>query len=290
MTGAFLAVDWGTTNRRAYRIEDGAVVATERDDCGALAVAPGGFPDEAAAIRERLGALPMVCAGMVGSNIGWTEIPYVEVSTDLAAIARGTAQVEQEVWIVPGVSTRANMRPDVMRGEETQLLGAAGAGLVPADALLCQPGTHCKWASLRDKRLDDFTTSMTGELFALLKAHGLLARQLGGPVDVGAPFLEGVAEGGQGDLAASLFGIRAAGLLGRRADAEAAAFASGLLIGGDVAVRLAENPDRIVHVLADQAMGALYIAAVQSHGREARIVDSHAAFVAGATRIWSLVR
>jgi len=131
---------------------------------------------------------------------------------------------------------------------------------------------------------------MTGELFALLKAHGLLARQLGGPVDVGAPFLEGVAEGGQGDLAASLFGIRAAGLLGRRADAEAAAFASGLLIGGDVAVRLAENPDRIVHVLADQAMGALYIAAVQSHGREARIVDSHAAFVAGATRIWSLVR
>ncbi len=289
MPVAFLAVDWGTTNRRAYRIEDGTVVATERDDRGALAVAPGGFAKEAAAIREQLGALPLVCAGMVGSNIGWTEVPYVEVPADLEAVARGTVRVADDIWIVPGVATRADMRPDVMRGEETQLLGAAVAELVPANALLCQPGTHCKWATLTERRIVDFTTSMTGEMFALLKAHGLLARQLGRPVDVGAPFLEGVAEGRRGDLTASLFGIRAAGLLGRRDDANAAAFASGLLIGSDLAVRLVIHSDPVIHIVADPAMGQLYAAAIRTHGREVHIVDSHAAFIAGATRLWSLL-
>jgi 2-dehydro-3-deoxygalactonokinase len=96
-----------------------------------------------------------------------------------AEIAGALHEVAPRTWIVPGLS---DPRGDVMRGEEVQLLGAVSAGLAPADALLCQPGTHCKWARMRDGAVAAFSTSMTGEMFALLKQHSLLAEFLGGPV------------------------------------------------------------------------------------------------------------
>ncbi|MEH3034873.1 MAG: 2-dehydro-3-deoxygalactonokinase [Sphingomonas adhaesiva] len=282
----FLAVDWGTTNRRVFAIDDGRVVTTERDDRGASVVED--FPAEIAAIRARHGDHPLLLAGMVGSNIGWRAMPYVPAPAGLAEVAAAVAQVAPGVRIVPGVSYRDARRGDVMRGEEVQLLGAVAAGQVPADALLCQPGTHCKWATMAQGRIAAFVTAMTGELFSLLRTHGLLARQLTGPVSDGAAFRDGVAEGARADLAASLFGIRAAALLGMRDDAAAAAYASGLLIGADVAQRLAQARHDLVHVLADPALGGLYAAAIETLGRRAAIVDSNAAFVAGITRIQEL--
>ncbi len=284
MSGRFIAVDWGTTNRRTFLIEDGRAVRSERDANGAAAVTD--FPAEVAAIRGRFGDLPMLLAGMVGSNIGWREVPYVPVPAALGDLAAALHRIDGRTAIVPGLCYLADRRADVMRGEEVQLLGAAAANLVPADALLCQPGTHCKWAVLEGGRIARFTTAMTGELFALLRTHGLLARQLGGNVADGPAFREGVAEGARRDLAASLFGIRAAGVLGRRDDA--AAYASGLLIGSDVAVRLAEEPGQRIHILADPALGSLYAAAIAALGGSATRVDSHAAFLAGITRLWDL--
>jgi len=212
----FLAVDWGTTNRRVFLIEDGVVSATERDDRGAATIAAGGFEAEVAAIRARFGALPMLLAGMVGSNVGWQDVPYVAAPADLAALAAGMLWIDAQTAIVPGIACGDGAHADVMRGEEVQLLGAFAAGLVPADALLCQPGTHCKWANLSDGAITSFTTAMTGELFGLLRSHGLLARQLGGDAVPGAAFEAGVAEGKRRDLAASLFGIRARGRAGSR--------------------------------------------------------------------------
>lgn len=283
---AFLAVDWGTTNRRVFRIEDGAVVATERDDRGAAAVAAADYPAEVAGIRERMGDLPMLLAGMVGSTIGWREVPYVDAPARIEALARGLGRIDARTAIVPGVAVRDPAAPDVMRGEEVQLLGAVAAGLAPADALLCQPGTHCKWAGIEAGRIARFATAMTGELFALLRGHGLLARQLGGAVEDGTAFRDGVARGARGDLATALFGIRAAGVLGLRDDAEAASYASGLLIGADAAPRV--EAGTAVHILADPALGGLYATAVETLGGTARLVDSHAAFVAGISRIREL--
>ncbi|RZM31080.1 MAG: 2-oxo-3-deoxygalactonate kinase, partial [Sphingomonas sp.] len=142
---AFIAVDWGTTNRRAFRIENGTVAATERDDRGAANVAAGEYEAEVAGIRARLGDLPMLLAGMVGSNIGWRSVPYVAAPAGLAEIAAALDRIDGRTAIVPGLSYRDGLHADVMRGEEVQLLGAVAAGLVPAEALLCQPGTHCKW-------------------------------------------------------------------------------------------------------------------------------------------------
>ena len=286
----FLAVDWGTTNRRVYVIEDGRVLASTRDARGVTAIAPGGFEAEVAALRTAHGDLPILLAGMIGSNIGWHAAPYVPCPAGLDALAGALLWVDAQTAIVPGVSVRTADRADVMRGEEVQLLGAAAAGLVPPDALLCQPGTHCKWAKLAHGRILDFTTAMTGELFALLRAHGLLAAQLGGDALPGAAFDAGVAEGRNRDLAASLFGIRAAKLLGVRDDADAAAYASGLLIGADVAARLAGSDAATVHILADPALGALYTAAIEAHGRSTRLVDSHTAFGAGIVVLGAMLQ
>jgi len=280
---SLLAIDWGTTNRRVYRIGDGAVVATERDALGVTAVSD--FAGELAAIRARFGDLPVLMAGMVGSTIGWREAHYVPAPAGLDDLGDNLLRIDERTAIVPGVSFSDGTRGDVMRGEEVQLLGAVAAGLTPPDALLIQPGTHCKWVEMAGSRITRFTTAMTGELFALVRAHGILSAQLGADVALGDAFRDGVREGAKRDLTGSLFGIRAAKLLGLRDDADAASFASGLIIGADVAARVAERPFDTAYILADPVLGGLYAAAIEVNGRTGTIIDSQAAFVAGISRI-----
>ncbi|KQM63283.1 2-oxo-3-deoxygalactonate kinase [Sphingomonas sp. Leaf17] len=283
----FIAVDWGTTNRRAYRIEDGRIAAVERSPLGVSAMAAGDYPAEIAGLRDRLGDLPVLMAGMVGSTIGWTVAPYVVVPAGIADIAAGLTWIDDRTAIVPGLSFVDGSRGDVMRGEEVQLLGAALAGRVPADALLCQPGTHCKWVELAGGRIARFTTAMTGELFALVRAHGVLAPQLGAAVAAGDAFVEGVREGARRDLTASLFGIRASSVLGLRDDADAASYASGVVIGSDFAARL-EGGARDVHLVADGDLATLYATAIETLGGRAIVTASEDAFVAGITHIREL--
>ncbi|MET1754168.1 2-dehydro-3-deoxygalactonokinase [Novosphingobium sp. RD2P27] len=284
MTDAFIAVDWGTTNRRVSRIEQGSAVATQRDGMGILSVPPGGFPAAVAALRAKLGALPVIMAGMVGSNRGWHDAGYVACPATLETIASAVVQPDEGVLIIPGVYVDTPERADVMRGEEVQLLGAVAAGLAPGDALLCQPGTHNKWATLRQGAIVDFTTAMTGELFALLKSHALIGSEMAGEVNADASFRAGVVASADADLLAALFGIRAASVLGKRAPGEAAAYVSGLLIGNDCRARL-RQPEQTVYLLADGLLARLYTAAITIAGGKVVAIDSHASFIAGITQI-----
>lgn len=295
MQATLLAVDWGSTNRRVFVLAaDGTILDTAQDDRGILNMGGSSFPAEAAAMRARWGDLPMLCAGMVGSNRGWVDAGYVPAPASLSAIAHAVHWVEcGRTAIVPGVSRVGDGRADIMRGEEVQLLGAAAAGLVNPDSWLCQPGTHAKWARLAGGELVDFTTAMTGEIFAQLGKGGLLADGLDGAVEPGASFRNGVAAARGGDLLAKLFGARASLVLGKRDRADQASYVSGLLIGSDCSARLdgdfAGARADGVDVLASPALGALYLAALDELGCKARLVDSHAAFLAGITQIWSLL-
>lgn len=282
----FIAIDWGTTNRRAYRIEDGRIAATLRSAQGVSTMAADGYRQELAAIRAELGDLPVLMAGMVGSTIGWRVAPYVAVPADIADIAAALTWIDERTAIVPGLSFTQDAHGDVMRGEEVQLLGAALAGQVPPDALLCQPGTHCKWVELTGGKVTAFTTAMTGELFALLKGGGVLAPQLRAPVTAGDAFREGVREGAKRDLAASLFGIRAAHVLSLRAEADTASYASGILIGSDVVARIGDGRD--VHLVADGDLATLYATAIETLGGRALASGCEAAFIAGITQIRKL--
>lgn len=295
MQATLLAVDWGSTNRRVFVLAaDGTVLDTAQDDRGILNMGGSSFAAEAAAMRARWGDLPMLCAGMVGSNRGWVDAGYVAAPASLAAIAQAVHWVEPgRTAIVPGVSRDSDGRADIMRGEEVQLLGAATAGLVNPDSWLCQPGTHAKWARLEGGELVDFATAMTGEIFAQLGKGGLLADGLDGKVEPGAAFRAGVATARGGDLLAKLFGARASLVLGKRDRADQASYVSGLLIGSDCSARLDSDFAGAradgVDVLASPALGALYLSALDELGCKARLVDSHAAFLAGITKIWSLL-
>ena len=285
MTDAFIAIDWGTTNRRVYLVEDGRVVRSSRDDMGVLAMAGASYETALADIRVECGDLPVLMAGMVGSTIGWKNAGYVSLPAVIPELASSLCWIDDRTAIVPGLAIDDGVRTDVMRGEEVQLLGAIAAGLVTADTWLCQPGTHCKWARMESGQIARFVTAMSGELFALLRQHGVLSRQLSATVSDGAAFAKGVAEGAKRDLSASLFSVRSLGVLGKLPDEEASSYASGILIGSDVAARLDEIGTQPVHILADAELGGLYVRAVTLLGGTAILIDSHAAFVAGITAI-----
>jgi 2-dehydro-3-deoxygalactonokinase len=286
-TEGFIAVDWGTTNRRAYRIDrSGKCVDEFEDHKGVLSVADGGFPAAVAEIRQRLGDHPLLLAGMVGSNRGWKEAPYVPCPAGLDELAKNLVWAGEREAIVPGVSYIGNGRADVMRGEEVQLLGAVAAGLVDPMGLVCHPGTHNKWAVLRHGAIHSFTSVMTGELFSLLKDHSILGDLLQGSVGVNDAFKRGVSVSMESEaLPAELFGVRAQVLLGQAKKEDAASYASGLLIGTDVRIGLSTPFGAQVTVVGRSDLTALYAAAIAEHNREAKQLDGEQCFLAGIQEV-----
>jgi 2-dehydro-3-deoxygalactonokinase len=285
---SFIAADWGTTNRRAYLMDAGGRCTAElEDDKGIMSVPKGGFGEAVAEIRARLGDHPLLLAGMVGSNRGWVEAPYVPCPAGLQDLATALVWLEEgRTAIVPGVSFVDPDEADVMRGEEVQLLGAFGAGIVPADSLVCHPGTHNKWARLRGGRIERFRTVMTGEIFNLLRENSILPDLLSGPAEPGRAFEHGVRRGLADEcLPAELFKIRARVLLGEAKAEDAASFGSGLLIGTDVRAGLREGDDGEVVVMGRPELTQLYADALRIAGRQAREVDGEQAFLAGAFEI-----
>ena len=288
----FITADWGTTNRRAYLIDgDGKCIDEFEDDKGILSVSKGGFEAAVQEIRDRLGDRPLLLAGMVGSNRGWIEVPYVPCPAGIEDLAKALAWAEVErTAIVPGVSFVDAHEADVMRGEEVQLLGAYAAGHIPASALVCHPGTHNKWARLEGGRIARFTTVMTGELFNLLREHSILADLLSGSAEPGDAFASGVRRGLEDEcLTAELFKIRARVLLGQADAKDAPSFGSGLLIGADIHAGLRQGGDAEVVVMGRPELTRLYSEALRIAGKECREVDGEQAFLAGARGIAELI-
>ena len=283
----FIAVDWGTTNRRAYRIDaSGKCVEEFEDHKGVLAVPPGGFPAAVAEIRQRLGDHPLLLAGMIGSNRGWKEARYVPCPAGIDELAQNLVWAGDREAIVPGVSYVGNGRADVMRGEEVQLLGAVAAGLVDPMSLVCHPGTHNKWAMLRHGAIHSFMSVMTGELFSLLKDHSILSDLLQGPVEVNDAFKRGVQQSMEHEtLPADLFGVRAQVLLAQAKNEDAASYTSGLLIGADVRIGLTQPFGAEVTIIGRPDLTSLYAAAVTEHGRSATQLDGEQSFLAGIPEI-----
>lgn len=287
----YIAVDWGTTNRRAYLIDPaGQCVREFEDPKGILSVGKGEFPAAVAEIRAALGDKPLLMAGMIGSNRGWVEAPYVSCPAGLEQLATGLVWAEDDAAIIPGVSIVDGSRADVMRGEEVQLLGAVAAGLTPADCTVCHPGTHNKWVSVAGGCIADFRTVMTGELFNLLRNHSILSDLLKSEVVPGPAFADGVAHALEcNDLQAELFSVRARVILGQARAEDASSYASGLLIGGDVRIGLSLGGDGPVVVMARPELTKLYAAAIVQAGREAVELDGEKTFLAGIARISELI-
>jgi 2-dehydro-3-deoxygalactonokinase len=286
-TEGFIAADWGTTNRRAYRIDSTGKCFDEfEDDKGVLSVPSGGFPAAVAEIRERLGDLPLLLAGMIGSNRGWKEAPYVPTAAGIDDLVKALVWTGEREAIVPGVSHISNGRADVMRGEEVQVLGAVAAGLVGQEAVVCHPGTHNKWVQLHRGAIHNFGTVMTGELFSLLKSHSILSDLLQSPVEPNDAFKKGVQRALERDmLPAQLFGVRAGVLLGQAKKEDAASYTSGLLIGTDVRIGMSWPLAASVAIMGRPELTRLYATAIEAAGRDSIIIDGEQCFLAGIQEI-----
>jgi 2-dehydro-3-deoxygalactonokinase len=291
--GAFVAVDWGTSSFRAWLMSaDGTPLVESRSGEGMQHCAGTGFEPVLRAHLAKLGAsdaLPVLICGMAGARQGWMEAPYLRTPTLLQALHEGAVRVRAagDIRILPGVAQADPQRPDVMRGEETQLLGVTEAGFT---GLACMPGTHSKWVQVDDGRIVGFTTCMTGELFAVLSRNSILAHAVdadAAPAVDGAAFGAGLAAAlaEPDELTAALFRLRAAQLLGFEQRADGASRLSGLLIGVEVAAALRRHGRQApVRLIASGGLGRLYEAALAHAGFEVTVLDAEQASRLGLSK------
>ncbi|MEO1248248.1 MAG: 2-dehydro-3-deoxygalactonokinase [Pseudomonadota bacterium] len=280
---ALIGLDWGTTSARAYLIgPDGAVIEQQASDDGILSVQDGDFE----AVFERLLApwfashegLPIIASGMITSRNGWVETPYLQPPAGAEEFAHAlrpyVTAAAHRLHFVTGLSTEDEAgAPDVLRGEETEILGHLAADDADQNTrLYVVPGTHSKWVEVSDGQLRGFSTYVTGELFAVLKAHSILGRLTAdGPFsptgfDAGAKV--GLETGA--DLLHALFATRTLPLFERLTPVESADYLSGLLIGAEVAAGLRGRADGVsVTVIGKDAVVERYVRVLEVAGAKA---------------------
>ena len=251
MKRPLVALDWGTSSLRAALLDENGSVAEERSlQRGILTVPAGEFPqvfDEAVAPWRHIPGALFLLGGMVGSRQGWMEAPYCPCPAGFADIAAKLAWVEPgRIAIVPGLNCEQGGVPDVMRGEETQVFGALDL-LGLTDGVFVLPGTHSKWARVANRRIESFSTFMTGEFYALLRQHSILSRTM--PADDGAldeqAFERGVRHAVQaGNLLHAAFSARTLSLFDALPADALPSYLSGLVIGEELRSQAPASPRR----------------------------------------------
>ena len=314
---ALIGLDWGTSSLRGARLNAHGVVLEERAFArGILSVEAGGFGavfdacfGDWMAQMKASGTEPLcLISGMAGSQQGWIEAPYCACPAGLAEVAAQLQWVDAQrgIAIVPGLRCETAGVPDVMRGEETQVfgalqllvsrgaLGALGALSAPGSSvgqdtsdthLFVLPGTHSKWVTVQSGRIEHFTTLMTGEVYALLRRHSILARTL--PAEdgdlhdaaCGAAFDAGVAlalSGGRGgSLLHHAFSVRSLALFGKLPAAQAPSYLSGLVIGEELRSRQLVGAEQVV-LVGDPALTERYRRALTQCGVQAQSLGAQA--------------
>lgn len=293
-----IAVDWGTSNFRAFLVDfdSGDCLESRRSDAGLRALASREFPHYCAAqVGEWRAAgggerqVPIYLAGMVGSKRGWSEAPQLELpitASDLASNVVAAPGLEN-AWIVPGVKVVKPEHVDVMRGEEIQAFGAL-AVTGERDALCCLPGTHSKWVRLEDGCLSDFSTSMTGELYHAVRFHTLPGEPARESADFDAEgFRQGLrAAAHPAGVLHALFEARSRHLYAGLAREQVGSFLSGVLIGSEVQIQRVMHPSvEDILLVGSCELNRLYRLALEESGFKVREIDSDTATLAGLSAL-----
>jgi len=266
----FVAIDWGTSSFRAWLIEHDQISDYIQTDKGVKNFAAG---THSAYLTEVLGKWRgeyelIIAIGMIGSNIGLYETDFSPLPIDINEISNSLVQVpnfKPALFIVPGVSNTG----DVMRGEESQSLAV---GL--ENGLVISPGTHSKWVQIKNAKIIDFRTYLTGELFELLRNHSTLSKATDSSDKLVASkdFLEGL-NAHSSDLTHDLFSIRANWLQGKSQDASREHL-SGLLIGAEIKSAKGWCNAREAKIVASDSLAEIYIFALSHFGINATVESS----------------
>ncbi len=278
-----IAIDWGTSNFRAFRLDQvGGILERRLFPSGILRVEDGRFAETLRAqVGDWLkdGENRILLCGMVGSREGWTEAKYLSCPVGIADLAGSVVELPfsgAEVLLIPGVVGKDPCGvPEVMRGEETEAMGMVDS--YHGGALVCLPGTHSKWIHLDDRTIVRFNTFMTGEVFGTLRKCTILARMMTSDTTVdNAAFLRGVNRSADdGGLLHHLFSVRTLALMDELKEEASASYLSGLLIGHEV--RAAMLSGAHVHLIGAAELCSLYALAIEACGGTSTLEDQDAA-------------
>jgi 2-dehydro-3-deoxygalactonokinase len=287
----WIAVDWGTTHLRAWAMSSqDQVIAQVSSDQGMGGLAPSQF--EGALLKlidpwlDNNSELTVIACGMVGSRQGWQEAPYTQFNESMSSSAVWVKTIDPRlrVAILPGVCQLAS--PDVMRGEETQILGALT--LEPNfEGMLCLPGTHTKWAKVKNGQLVNFKTCMTGEIFGLLSSSSVLSHSVSGSAMDMPSFREGVLKvfSEPHSLSSNLFAIRAEDMLNQLDSTVSRAHLSGYLIGSELAGIFSENSlTGETLLIGSEQLSELYEAALDAIGKPTRRISGEHCTLTGLVK------
>lgn len=264
--GKLIAVDWGTTNRRAYLLDiSGNIIDSKSDDRGLLAIRNGDYEKEfytlVSSWMSDENELPTLLSGMIGASTGWKETEYCSLPTGVNSLASNLVSVPSKspIWIIPGVFTRDLINtPDVIRGEEVQAFASIQDSHLN-DTLIVMPGTHSKWVKMQDGQIVDFRTYMTGDLHAAILNHTIVSKLVSGPAEHNTEvFLRAVETGYDysDDLTHIIFGSRSKVLFDELDSANINSHLSGLLIGAEIksALSVFEDFNNPIHFIASPVL------------------------------------
>jgi 2-dehydro-3-deoxygalactonokinase len=312
----FISGDWGTTNLRLRLVDsENQQVLGEITSSQGIAATFGEWQQRASDGQQRgsqrlsfyqsillrqihllqeqahlsLEGLPLVLSGMASSSLGMLELPYQPVpfgATGKELYRRdipASTDFHHHILLVSGVRTA----DDVMRGEETQLIGCLPPG-DKSERLFIFPGTHSKHVRVRDGQALSFSTYMTGEFFHLLSTNSILAGSVTLPSSqVPLPysqavlppsFKKGLEDSRHSGLLHNAFLVRTNQLLGHLSKEDNYYYLSGLLIGEE----LRYIPPILLTIVSTGRLQEHYLAACHHLGHTGiDIVDADRALIKG---------
>ncbi|MDD7911411.1 2-dehydro-3-deoxygalactonokinase [Pseudovibrio exalbescens] len=299
--GDWIAVDWGTSSLRAWYVQsDGFIQTNAKSTQGAGTLSSDAFEGVLLGLIDPWlegdkSPLPILICGMAGSRQGWKEAAYVELPTPFSALAERLVEVPVKdprirPFIVPGVCQNNEFGPDVIRGEETLLLGVLDE-METGRHIFCLPGTHSKWVHTEDQRILQSRTFLTGELFALVVKHSMLRHSLDGSEGAEPThFAKGVHDvhSGAAQFLSALFPVRAAQLLNGTDPKAAYAYLSGVTIATELKELAASggvSPGYLVEIIGSSSLVKCYASAMRIFGIETRVHDGDVAALKGLSII-----
>ena len=271
---ALLGIDWGTSSLRAFLISaDGEVIDRLSKPLGILQVPSKDFD----AVFEQVldhwptaRALPVLASGMITSKNGWVETPYLVAPARIEELAQAlhvfASSSGVKVHFVTGLMVERTGVADVMRGEETQITGALAQGV--GDGLFVLPGTHSKWITVKDDCIVDFSTFMTGEVFAVLCEHSILGTLMEQGSFDRRSFEQGVevALSADANVLRDLFQVRTLPLLWKKPRDCMADYLSGLLIGTEISAFSLDKRAQLITVISRDDLAHRYQIALEVAG------------------------
>ncbi len=296
MADMCIGVDWGTTHVRAFLLRRGKILETKRF-VSSLQNGEGTYYDilntEIGSWMEEHNTAPCILSGMIGSCEGWYDAGYVNCPTDLSTLAQSTkifCEQRKKFFILPGLSLSKPMTAlsgttqtvEVMRGEETQILGAM-KDVAEFDTVFCLPGTHSKWVEMHGASVMKFSTYMTGDAFESLSTHTILSKSINDMRVHDVTYFEyGVKQARDGGhILRQIFNVRVSDLFNYIPQSGLASYLSGLLIGHEIVSGIHDMSSENYMVIGSPELSRLYKGAFQTLGYDVVCLDGEACAAAG---------